>query len=566
MRPFSGISLASLLCITVAAKTQWPAPINQALMRTSQIDTPGPADVDPGLLYPERNFSLPVDHFFNETKYEPHTNDTFNNRYWFDDTYYKPGGPVFLLIVGEADATIRLPILQKGIIYQLSQKYGGLGVVIEHRYFGTSQPRPDLSVENLRFLTTEQALEDVKYFSENIVFEGHENDPLTSDKTPWIAYGGSYSGAFTAFMRTLYPGQFWGTISSSGVTKAIYDYWEYYAPIAQYGPQPCISIQQKIVNMIDNIFSCNDTASLQDIDYCTIDEPLVPELQEAFGLGNLTCANDFAMQVSGSLGYWQSLNWDPSVSSPLFYDYCGNISSTDVLYNNTNQTAVAQQLLTAGGYGNETDELTNPLLNMMAWINTNVAEACTSGGSTLDQCYSTHNLTYYQQDDLAQEEWRSWPYMYCTQWGYLQTGSGVPMDQLPLLSRTINLNYSTIICRDAFNITDAPDTEAINQYGGYDIAYDRLAIIGGEIDPWRPATPLAPEAQPWNRPNNTQQPFLLIDGGVHHWDENGVFPNETAPNIPTAPVAQAQEDEHEFVGAWLKEAEPVFGRNFTAVS
>lgn len=155
--------------------------------------------------------------------------------------------------------------------------------------------------------------------------------------------------------------------------------------------------------------------------------------------------------------------------------------------------------------------------------------------------------------------------MYCTQWGYLQTGSGVPADQLPLISRTVNLNYSSIVCRDAFNIDAPADTNAINKYGGFNISYDRLAIIGGEIDPWRPATPLAASQMPFNpanRPNTTDQPLFLIEGGVHHWDENGVFPNETALNVPTAPVANAQAYEAEFVGAWLKEAETVFGRTF----
>ena len=176
------------LSVTAASGMLQPATAN-TLQRT-KIDTvkgPTTEDIDPALLYTERNFSIPVDHFHNESLYEPHSDAFFDNRYWFDDTYYKPGGPVFLLIVGESEATFRLPILQKGIIYQLSQKYGGLGVVIEHRYFGRSQPQDDLSTENLRFLTTDQALEDVVYFAQNIVFEGHETDPLTADKTPWVS-------------------------------------------------------------------------------------------------------------------------------------------------------------------------------------------------------------------------------------------------------------------------------------------------------------------------------------------------------------------------------------------
>ena len=155
--------------------------------------------------------------------------------------------------------------------------------------------------------------------------------------------------------------------------------------------------------------------------------------------------------------------------------------------------------------------------------------------------------------------------MYCTQWGYLQTGSGVPADQLPVISRTSNLNYTSIPCTKSFGIDVSqtpPDTDAINKYGGFDISYSRLAILSGEIDPWRPATPLAESQYPLTRPNTTDEPLFLIERGVHHWDENGVFPNQTAPNVPPEPVVEAQAYIASFVGEWLKEAEPVFGRTF----
>lgn len=90
----------------------------------------------------------------------------------------------------------------------------------------------------------------------------------------------------------------------------------------------------------------------------------------------------------------------------------------------------------------------------------------------------------------------------------------MPKDQLPLLSRAIDLDYSSIICREAFNLTSPPDVEIVNKYGGFNIAYPRLAIIGGQADPWRPATPLADEAR--KRQNTIDQPFIEIQGAVHH--------------------------------------------------
>jgi hypothetical protein len=131
------------------------------------------------------------------------------------------------------------------------------------------------------------------------------------------------------------------------------------------------------------------------------------------------------------------------------------------------------------------------------------------------------------------------------------TGSGVPEDILPVISRTIDIPYLAEICVDAFNITTPSDVDAINKYGGFDISYPRLAIIDGEWDPWRAATPHAlgiPE-----RDDTIDEPFVLISGGVHHWDENGLFPNETTATLPPEPVKKTQAYEAVFVQDWLKE-------------
>lgn len=166
--------------------------------------------MDPSTLYPEHNISVPIDYLHNDTKYEPHSNGTFPLRYWFDASYYKDGGPVIVLQSGETDGTGRLPFLQKGIVHQLAQATNGIGVILEHRYYGTSFPTPDLSTPNLRFLTTEQALADMAYFAQHVVFEGLEDKNLTAPETAYFGYGGSYAGAFVAFMRVVYPDVYYG--------------------------------------------------------------------------------------------------------------------------------------------------------------------------------------------------------------------------------------------------------------------------------------------------------------------------------------------------------------------
>jgi hypothetical protein len=58
--------------------------------------------------------SRQIDHFQNSSRYEPHTQDTFKQRYFFDSSYYKPGGPVFLYIGGETSGESRFSNLETG--------------------------------------------------------------------------------------------------------------------------------------------------------------------------------------------------------------------------------------------------------------------------------------------------------------------------------------------------------------------------------------------------------------------------------------------------------------------
>lgn len=70
------------------------------------------------------------------------------------------------------------------------------------------------------------------------------------------------------------------------------------------------------------------------------------------------------------------------------------------------------------------------------------------------------------------------------------------------------------MCRKAFGIYEPSDVDRVNKYGGFDIEYERLAFVDGEVDPWRPASPHAEGARP--RKNTLDKPFILIEGAVHH--------------------------------------------------
>ncbi|KAJ8123549.1 hypothetical protein ONZ43_g536 [Nemania bipapillata] len=375
-------------------------PISELKKQIRDFSKLGARDVDPSTLYPEYNLSVPIDHFHNDSLYEPHSDGKFNLRYWFDAQYYKPGGPVIALMGGETDGSDRLPFLQKGIVYQLAKATNGVGVILEHRYYGSSIPTKDFSTENLRFLTTDQALADTAYFANNIKFPGLESLDLSPKTTPWIAYGGSYAGAFVALLRKLYPDAYWGAISSSGVPEAIWDYYNYFEAAAVYGPAACVANTRKFTDIIDKILIGKKGTKY------------VSQLKTVFGLPNVTHDGDFASAINGGIYGLQSYNWDPTQSSNSFFDYCDIVSSSKLKYPNTEaKRSAVNELIKVAGYGSEVNTLSNYFLNYVGY-NAPYAASCTT--TDQDECFSTYDTSFYAQDSITQS-WRLWPYQYCTQ-------------------------------------------------------------------------------------------------------------------------------------------------------
>lgn len=149
--------------------------------------------------------------------------------------FISPVAQSLYFLQGRLNGIDRLPAFQNGIIAQMTNASHGIGVVLEHRYYGESNPIPNYSTQSLRFLTTKQALADVVYFAQNVVFTEFEKQNLTSWTTPYIGYGRSYSGAQSAFLRVQYPYIYWGTIAGSSVSQASRDFWQYFQAISSDG-------------------------------------------------------------------------------------------------------------------------------------------------------------------------------------------------------------------------------------------------------------------------------------------------------------------------------------------
>ena len=74
--------------------------------------------------------------------------------------------------------------------------------MLEHRFYGLSNPYPNLSVQSLQVHTIQQAVDDLVYFADNVVLPQPNGGAVKPGQAPWVLIGGSYSGALTSFTMT----------------------------------------------------------------------------------------------------------------------------------------------------------------------------------------------------------------------------------------------------------------------------------------------------------------------------------------------------------------------------
>lgn len=487
--------------------------------------------------------AIQIDHaqFHNDCKYEPHTNATFKQRYFFDDTYYQAGGPVFLYIGGETSGESRFSNLETGIIQIRMNATNGLGIILENRYYGESYPYNSSTTDELRFLTTDQTIADNEYFAKHAVFPG-VNGSLSPADTPWILYGGSLAGAQTAFSLKTYPGTLWGGIASSGTSLATLGAETWFDPYQKFGPQDCIGSLNAIVDKIDEVFESGNVAH-------------IAHMKSIFGLQDLTNL-DFAQAIAYPLGNpgnyptstWQELNWHPAYSSDDIFLFCTNITNA-----NAPENITSTDYTLAPYTRNET--WTN-LGNYANYIKSYLTPATCEANQTIIDCYAiTPNTTSYIGSS-ANNAGRSYLYSTCTEQGaYLAARQN--STQPSLLSRIVTPAYQQQWCTWAFpagthnKIPSTPDLDAYNKFGGNSVIADRLAHIDGEQDVWLPLcyhADSAPKRFTRNATDAYLHPQLLITGGGHHWDSYGILDVEAEPSF----IREAHHWEIRVVKKWIE--------------
>ncbi|RWA08733.1 hypothetical protein EKO27_g6366 [Xylaria grammica] len=442
------------------------------------------------LQYEAHYFQQRINHFPDNKL--PFVNETFTQRYYFDSSYYKPGGPVYLYISGETSAT------------------NGVGVILENRYYGASYPFNTSTTDQLAFLNTAQTIADNSHFAQNAVFPGIGGD-LKAPGTPWILYGGSLAGAQTHSQsrntEIFYTEKYAPQVSSS--TICVLE-----SQFNSSAARDCVSRINNIIDKFDTLVAKNRTVAIK-------------RLKALFGLEDLTDHRDFASAIADPIGNpgnyfsntWQELNWNSSYGSHDFFYFCGNVSNIDapkeiseIDYSLSNYTN-GEPWVGLGGYAGTQ--------NQSAWA------------------------------DITNSASRSYLYTSCTEQGaYIDA----PKEGPSLISRVIDTSYEQQWCTWAFpkgahnQVPSSPNLDVYNSFGDFNFTADRLAFIDGDQDVWNGLCYHSPLALT-RRQTSDLHPELLVTGAGHHWDSYGILDVESEPQF----IREAHLWEIRTVKKWLRE-------------
>eukprot|EP01006_Ploeotia_vitrea_P034343 TRINITY_DN65739_c7_g2_i1.p2 TRINITY_DN65739_c7_g2~~TRINITY_DN65739_c7_g2_i1.p2 ORF type:complete len:473 (+),score=101.31 TRINITY_DN65739_c7_g2_i1:36-1421(+) len=406
---------------------------------------------------PKRWFDQKQDHFdLSNTK-------TWKQLYYINDMYFRPGGPIFYYFNGEAE--LMPQVLTELSFVSLAKEMGGMIISQEHRYYGESYPVPSLATENMKYLSSQQALADAAYMQQNIT----RTYPGASS-SKWLAVGGSYSGALVAWYRIKYPGLVVGAYSSSGVVHAeanYFGYWEVIEYALKHADKKTCQ-QDAAAEIAMMVKMLNTTAGqqklAQDFLLCKNQSSLVSQdAKDNFLWTFATCSA--ADQYGG-----------PD-------KFCGTLEGGASKWS---------------GY-------------VKACIGTPKKGAC-----ELDNTWMAYNTT--KLDSLLGG--RSWFWQKCTQFGWFKSSPANSM-----WPKEITYPWLVSHCASAFGLPGMmPDTDFTNlYYGGYSAPGTNILFVAGTFDPWNKVqvtTPF-PDAVATNRPN------IFINGTAHCADLDPPKPTDS---------------------------------------
>ena len=393
------------------------------------------------------NFDQKIDHFSKtDTR-------TFQQRYFVDSSLVTGNpatAPVIYYFCGEGtcEGATGVPLVD-----QIAKKYGAHRVALEHRYYGYSQPFKTLDSESLKFLSMDQAIEDLadfqQYAQEHLSLQGK-----------WISVGGSYSGALSAFYRLKHPDLAVGALASSAPVLANDNFEEYDHYVAQVAGPECLKAIQATVSDVESKLLATESAT-------TVKK-----------LFNADMVRD----------------------------------NVDFLYILADMAAIAVQY----GYQKQfCDKVTQGLKDgkvteAYAAIGTTLFSkfGITALQDSFQGAESTNPADY-----LGWAGMRSWMYQSCTEFGYYQVAYSNPAESSR--SSQITLQYHNDVCKRLFGLTVPVNVKKTNGtfYNNlFDAGVKNIFFTNGSNDPW---SNLSITAKNPNAESNPGLKFFTISGSAH---------------------------------------------------
>ncbi|XP_049582929.1 thymus-specific serine protease [Syngnathus scovelli] len=394
----------------------------------------------------------------------------WKQRYFVNESFYKPGGPVFLMIGGEGPANPAW--MQHGTWLTYAEKLGAICFMLEHRFYGRSHPTVDLSTENLRFLSSRQALADLAHFRTVMA----ETRGLVNRK--WVVFGGSYPGSLAAWFRLKYPHLVHTAVATSAPIHATVNFPEYlevvHRSLASENTDCPLLVKKASDTLIEKL---RDPATYENI---TKDFNLCSKLE----IQTETDSAYFLEMLAGNFMDVVQYNEDNRAfegvvgTNITIKVLCGIMADTSLGDPYARYTAVARLMM---------DTFSLKCLDVS--FNNNLRD-----------------MTNTSWDGPAAGGGRQWVYQTCSEFGFYQStdSPNQPFGGFPL-------EYHVKQCADFYNITAeqlAESVAATNEYyGSYSIYSTRIVFPNGAIDPWH-ALGITQDIRP-------DLPAVFIKGTAH---------------------------------------------------